>query len=67
MELGVFNFMLGKEFVDDVLGRIQGFRLKLELSVHVDDPFQQKSSLGVSNFCLNSGKVVVWNDKMVLF
>ena len=67
MELRVFNFVLRKELVDDILGRIQGFRFKLELSVDIDNPFKQKSSLGVSNLCLNGGKVIMWNDEMVLF
>ena len=67
MQLRILYFLFAKELVDNVLANVQSFWLQFEFSVHINDPLQQKSSLGVFDFRLNLAQIIWWVNFVLFF
>ena len=53
MQLILLNLLLAKELINDVLSNVKALRLESELTMHVDDPFEEEGTGCVPDLCLH--------------
>ena len=53
MELVLLDLLFAQELINDVLGYVKALRLEAELSMNIDNPFQEERTRCVPDLCLH--------------